>query len=43
MRDINMEAELFILEMAETDECQKIMYKRLSIHMLMGLYLTSKR
>lgn len=37
-----MEAELFILKMAETDECQKIMYKRLSIHMLMGLYLTSK-
>lgn len=37
-----MEPELFILEMAESKECQKIMYKRLSIHMLIGLYYSMK-
>lgn len=28
-----MEAEDFLLEISESDECKKIMYKRLSIHM----------
>lgn len=37
-----MEPELFLLEMAESDKCQEIMYKRLSIHMYIGLYYSMK-
>ena len=33
-----MEPELFLLEMAESEECHKIMYKRLAIHKYIGLY-----
>lgn len=33
-----MEPELFILSMAETEECQAIMYKRISIRKLMGIF-----
>ena len=38
----NMKVEDFLLEMAESEECQKIMYKRLSIHMYIGLYYSMK-
>ncbi len=37
-----MEPELFLLEMAESEECKKIMYKRLAIRMLIGLYYAMK-
>lgn len=33
-----MEAELFILELAECEECQKIMYMRMAIRESMGFY-----
>ncbi len=38
-----MEPELFLLEMAESEECNKIMYKRLAIHKYIGLYYAMKR
>ena len=37
-----MEPELFLLEMYESEECQKIMYKRLAIQMFIGLYYAMK-
>lgn len=37
-----MDPELFLLEMAESEECHKIMYKRLAIRMLIGLYYAMK-
>ena len=37
-----MEPELFLLEMAESEECNKIMYKRLAIHKYIGLYYAMK-
>lgn len=37
-----MESELFLLKMSESEECQKIMYKRLAICMRMGLYYAMK-
>ena len=37
-----MESELFLLEMAESEECNKIMYKRLAIHKYIGLYYAMK-
>lgn len=37
-----MEPELFLLEMSESEECKKIMYKRLAIRMLIGLYYAMK-
>jgi len=37
-----MEPEIFLLEMYESDECQKILYKRLAIHMYIGLYCAMK-
>lgn len=37
-----MEPELFLLEMAESAECNKIMYKRLAIHKYIGLYYAMK-
>ena len=37
-----MKVEDFLLEIAESDECKKIMYKRLSIHMYIGLYYSMK-
>lgn len=33
-----MTPEDFLLEMAEREECQSVMYKRMSIHMHIGLY-----
>jgi len=33
-----VEAELFILELAECEECQKIMYMRMAIRESMGFY-----
>lgn len=38
-----MEPELFLLEMAETEECKSITYKRLAIREFMGLYFSQKR
>lgn len=38
-----MEPELFLLEMAETEECKSITYKRLAIREFMGLYFSRKR
>ena len=38
-----MDPEFFLLEMSESEECQKIMYKRLSIRMLIGLHYSMKR
>lgn len=37
-----MEPDLFLIEMAESEECNKIMYKRLSIHKYIGLYYAMK-
>ena len=37
-----MEPELFLLEMAESEECQKIMYKRMAIRKYIGLYYAMK-
>lgn len=37
-----MEPELFLLEMAETEECKSITYKRLAIREFMGLYFSQK-
>ncbi len=37
-----MESELFLLRISESKECQKIMYKRLAIKMLIGLYYSMK-
>lgn len=38
-----MEPDLFLLEMAESDECKSIIYKRLAIRELMGIYFSQKR
>lgn len=38
----NMKIEDFLLEIAESDECQKILYKRFSIKMSIGLYYSMK-
>ncbi len=37
-----MDPEIFFLEMAETEECQKIMYKRMAIRKYVGLYYAMK-
>jgi len=37
-----MDPLLFLVEMSESEECQKIMYKRLAIKMLIGLYYAMK-
>lgn len=37
-----MEPVLFLLQMYESEECQKIMYKRLAILMFIGLYYAMK-
>lgn len=37
-----MDPELFLLEMAESEECQKIMYKRMAIRKHIGLYYAIK-
>ena len=38
-----MEAELFILELVECEECQKIMYMRMAIHDSIGYYYSKIR
>ena len=37
-----MTPEDFLLEMAEREECQSVMYKRMSIRMPIGLYNSRK-
>lgn len=38
-----MEPEIFLLEMSELEECKKVMYKRMSIHMYIGLYYSREK
>lgn len=38
-----MDIELFLLEIAESDECKAISYKRLAIRELLGIYYSQKR
>lgn len=38
-----MEAELFLLEMAECEECKKVMYKRMAIRESMGYFYSKIR
>lgn len=38
-----MEAELFLLEMAECEEMQKVMYKRMAIRESMGYFYSKIR
>ena len=37
-----MDPELFLIEMSETEECKKIMYKRMAIRKFIGLYYAMK-
>lgn len=37
-----MDIELFLLELAESNECKTILYKRLAIQKLMGIYFSQK-
>ena len=38
-----MEAELFLLEMAECEECKKVIYKRMAIRGYIGSYYNTIR